>query len=228
MAHEYLYVHRAFRQLATQLSRAGFHAFRFDYFGFGDSAGASEESNIERWVQDISTTIYEAKSLCGVSTVSLIGFRLGATAAALAAAQRTDVENLLLWEPVIGGSEYVKELLALQSNWLDEYLPANSHPVSFEETPEVLGMPFPHSIRAALERTDLMKLQKRLAKNVLVIEDESIDGKSLAALQSLGEHVECQRIRAISAWTKNTGMDAIYVPGPTLNLIVSWMARMSQ
>ena len=59
MAHEYMYVHRAFRQLANRLARTGFHVFRFDYYGFGDSAGESEESHIEQWIKDISEAIDE-------------------------------------------------------------------------------------------------------------------------------------------------------------------------
>ena len=43
---EYMRSHRAFRQLANLLSRRGFHVFRFDYHGTGDSDGESTEASV--------------------------------------------------------------------------------------------------------------------------------------------------------------------------------------
>lgn len=226
MAHEYMYVHRAFRQLANRLARTGFHVFRFDYYGFGDSAGDSEESHIEQWIKDISKAIDEIGSLSAASKISLIGLRLGATAAALTAVQRDDIENIVLWEPVINGAKYVEELYVQHESWVDE----NLYPGANNGNSEIIGTPFSHGMREALEKTDLMKLKKNLAKNILVIEN----GKSLlgahfqVVLGSLGNNFEHKQAGTPHIWSTASSMNTHYVPSQILNIIVSWISKVSR
>ena len=76
MGFEYIRAHRAYRQLAIRLSHAGFPVLRFDYYGCGDSGGRSEEGEIGRWQEDISSAIDEIKERAGLERVCLIGMRL--------------------------------------------------------------------------------------------------------------------------------------------------------
>jgi pimeloyl-ACP methyl ester carboxylesterase len=226
MAHEYMYVHRAFRQLATRLARTGFHVFRFDYYGFGDSAGDSEESHIEHWIIDISAAIDEIRSLSAASKISLIGLRLGATAAALTAVQRDDIENIVLWDPIINGSKYVEELHGQHESWADE----NLYHASDNSNSEIIGTPFTPRMRAYLEKTDLMKLEKNLAKNMLIIENSksllNVDLRTV--LQSLGNNFEHKQIPAPHSWNSTAGMNTHYVPNQVLNIIISWISKVSK
>jgi pimeloyl-ACP methyl ester carboxylesterase len=227
MAHEYGFTHRAFRQLATRLARTGFHALRFDYYGFGDSSGESDESDIDQWIEDISTAIDEAKSLSALSRVSLIGLRLGATATALAAAQRNDVESIVLWEPIIDGAKYIEELCVLHENWMSENLPDNGRSSQSNGNLEIMGTPLSPKMRAGLEKIKLLKLQQHLAPNLMGIENSMRPYKEPfeEALKGLGKNVEYHRIPAPEAWAGGAGMDTVYVPGQTLNLIVSWISK---
>lgn len=229
-AHEYAYVHRAFHLLAAGLTKAGFHVFRFDYYGFGDSAGNSEESTIDQWIDDISMAIDEAKSMSALPRVSLIGLRLGAATAALAAARRDDVENLVLWEPVVNGAKYIEVLFALHTNWVSENLPEKNQIHSHNGIFEIMGMPFTPTMRAALEKIDLMKVQKHLAQNILIIEsnNHSPDESFKAVLKNLGNKIKYNRVPAAGVWDGSAGMDSIYVPGQTLNVIVSWMSTVNK
>src|SRR5918992_3821916 len=75
---EYMRAHRAFRQLAILLAKAGFPVLRFDYFGTGDSGGDSESGDVAQWTADVCTAIDELKDTAGVRSVSLVGLRVGA------------------------------------------------------------------------------------------------------------------------------------------------------
>jgi len=115
---EYMRTHMAIRQLAIQLSSVGFDVLKFDYYGLGDSAGTSEEGNPDIWRDDIRTAYRELKDISGMTSISIIGLRLGATLAAEAAFTGLSVKNLLLWDPVVKGREYVEELRKLTSSVL--------------------------------------------------------------------------------------------------------------
>ncbi|TVP51234.1 MAG: hypothetical protein EA350_00170 [Gemmatimonadales bacterium] len=108
---EYMRAHRAFRQLTSLLTRRGLHVLRFDYHGTGDSGGDESEGTLEGWTADVGSAIDELKETAGLSTVSLIGLRLGAALAARAVAGRSDVDRLILWDPVVSGEAYLTELL---------------------------------------------------------------------------------------------------------------------
>ena len=146
---EYMRSHRAFRQLASLLTRAGFHLFRFDYYATGDSAGHSEEVTLAQWVEDIGTAIEELRETAEVKQVALVGLRLGATLAAQVAAVRDDVLNVVLWDPIVSGAEYVRDLLASSDEALAGQL------IGEADTVGVNGFPLSPSFRSDLAAIDL-------------------------------------------------------------------------
>jgi pimeloyl-ACP methyl ester carboxylesterase len=105
---EYVLAHRSMRQLAVRLARAGFHTLRFDYFGTGDAAGETAECDLDGWEADVEMATDELRDIVGISRITLIGLRLGATLAARVAARRaSDFEALVLWDPIIAGTDDV-------------------------------------------------------------------------------------------------------------------------
>lgn len=103
---EYVHAHRTMRNLASRLSKAGLHVLRFDYFGTGDSAGDNGEGHPHRWCDDIEAAMSELKDMTGGTRMTLIGLRLGANLAARVAARNTRaVEALVMWEPLVAGTE---------------------------------------------------------------------------------------------------------------------------
>src|SRR5262245_51695397 len=72
---EYIRFHRAYRQLAVRLSQVGFPVLRFDFYGCGDSSGASEEMEVQRWLADIVAAVAEIRHRSGVAKVCLVGLR---------------------------------------------------------------------------------------------------------------------------------------------------------
>ena len=105
---EALSARRAYRCIAEGLSQRGLLTLQFDYCGTGDSSGdPSDEVSIKGWLSDIGSAI-DFMRKAGVSRVGLIGLRLGATLAALAAADN-DAETLVLWDPCETGRGFLRE-----------------------------------------------------------------------------------------------------------------------
>src|SRR4051812_45646442 len=98
--------HRLYRQLAQALSGEGLAVLRFDYHGTGDAAGSSAEVDWDRCVADTVTAVEELRARAGVDRVIAFGARLGGTVA-LAAAARARFSEVIAWDPVLDGSDYV-------------------------------------------------------------------------------------------------------------------------
>lgn len=112
MGFEYTHSHRSLRHLCDQLALAGISALRFDYHGTGDSAGGEIEADrLTRWQQDVASATACAQALSGRQRCCLIGVRIGATLAAMTS-PLLEPELLVLWNPVISGRQYIRELKA--------------------------------------------------------------------------------------------------------------------
>ena len=120
IGHEYFRVHRAFRNIAAALSRLGFSVLRFDYYGTGDSHGDASAATLERWQADVSAAVEELKRRSGLPRVSIVGLRLGASLAWLECLARTDVDLLVMWEPIVSGTVYFDQLRQLEHAWLTD------------------------------------------------------------------------------------------------------------
>jgi uncharacterized protein len=113
LGQDHIRCHRLYRQLGTTLAGEGVAVLRFDYYGCGDSAGASGEVDWHRCVGDAVTAAHELRRRSGCPDVVAFGARLGATIA-LAAAQPAGFTDVLAWDPVVDGQAYVAMLDALQ------------------------------------------------------------------------------------------------------------------
>lgn len=83
---------------------------RLDYHGTGESLGSDRDpGRPAAWIASVHHAIDALESVPGVTSVSLVGMRMGATLAA-AAAEHRSVESLVLWEPCLGGAAYTREL----------------------------------------------------------------------------------------------------------------------
>lgn len=220
-------MHRVYRQMSSLFTRSGFHVLRFDYYGCGDSAGESDQGNIEHWVEDITTAIDEITDAGGLSSVTVVGFRLGATLAAFAARERDDIENLVLWEPVIKGSNYLQQLAEMHQRWLNNNLPSSNHAEQQNGAFEVIGFPVTPQLRQEIENIDLMSLQARIARRVCVFDSsESADNKNLVTkLNSCADIVDYQHIPGSENWSESGGLDPLLIPNQILQSIVTWSVQ---
>ena len=112
-AQEEVCTHHGLMALADRLAMAGMPTIRFDYRGTGDSV--SDDVTLDGLVADTAHAAAVLRQECGVGTVVLIGVRLGAAIAALAAARIADVGALVLMGPVSSGHAFLRETRASAS-----------------------------------------------------------------------------------------------------------------
>jgi exosortase A-associated hydrolase 2 len=112
LAEEKLWSHRVLVSAARELARAGYAVLRFDFRGEGDSDRRFAESSLATRIEDARTAIDELRRhLVADGPITVLGLRLGASIAALAALDHEGVDRLVLWEPVTDGAEYVRTIL---------------------------------------------------------------------------------------------------------------------
>jgi len=107
--------HRGMRAFAEELADAGFPVLRFDYTGTGDSSDHDPDADqLPIWTQDVVAAVDELRRISNVRRVFLLGFRVGAMLAVLAAKRCNAVGGLALIAPISNGKRYVRELKTLR------------------------------------------------------------------------------------------------------------------
>ena len=220
LGHEYLRAHRAFRNLAVALAGQGFHVLRFDYFGSGDSAGDPEDTGVGQCLADLDAAIEELKDTSGVSRVSLIGLRFGATFAAIASARRRDVDRLVLWDPVLDGESYVSELKTLQHRWLIDRL--GSAEAAADET-ELIGFALTSAIAAELVATRLPQRGLQAKSIALMLSEDRSAYRTLAAALGDGGVVASTIVAEPHHWDSGDMVHQILLPHAMVRAIASTM-----
>jgi pimeloyl-ACP methyl ester carboxylesterase len=111
---DYMRTHLVLRELAMALAERGQHVLRFDYRGTGDSFGDLGEVTVSDWLEDIALGVREGREISGSSVVRLLGVRAGALLACAAARALSDVQRLVLWDPISDGAGYLQVLRGVQ------------------------------------------------------------------------------------------------------------------
>jgi pimeloyl-ACP methyl ester carboxylesterase len=224
IGHEQIVSHRAFTQLAIRLAAAGFPVMRFDFYGCGDSAGACEDGTPARWRRDIAAALGSLRLRSACPAVVVAGCRLGATLAAIVAAERQDITSMVLWDPIVEGAAYVDELALRHDDML-----RHTHVAARSAAPaarhEFLGMALGAGAVAEIAAVNLDALTASPATRVLIVET---GGDGTAALRQRlaanGARVDHQQLPVDRAWSWIEDVNKVLVPQPVVAAIVSWIA----
>lgn len=103
--------HRLMVNFARALAACGHHVLRFDYMGCGDSSGEFGQATVATRVADILSSIEFLKKKAGLEKIGLLGLRLGAVFAALAAKKNSGLAFLILCAPIVDVKNYLWQLL---------------------------------------------------------------------------------------------------------------------
>lgn len=216
---EYMRSHRAMRQLASMLARAGIPVLRFDYYGTGDSAGEISESDTDRWIEDTHVAIEELKDTGNVDTVCVVGLRLGALVASYACLTRKDVEHLVLWDPVISGEAYLEELRNEIKNQI------SVRRTNFESSDGTLhfnGFAANENFQKSLKELDLLNTYPSSPSNVLQIVSNVNDNmSSLKQSWSSNDGYNFKHIQTSGDWNFVDSNGGILLPQPIIQAIVN-------
>lgn len=205
---EYMRAHRAFRQLNNLLNRAGMNVLRFDYSCTGDSSGDTADASLQDWLEDIDWAVQELKDNAMTDTVSVVGLRWGATLAALACSTRSDVDHLLLWDPILDGRCYFDELLG------------SSRP---SECVGVEGYPFMPTLIADLEAVDLRKTLEgtQMSKISMLVSQELPQYRELSTiLSSRGREDHYEVVPSSGNWAQADPFGDALIPQNIIQAIV--------
>jgi uncharacterized protein len=225
--HEYIRVHRVFRRLAINLASNGFHVFRFDYFGTGDSSGDPEQARLRQWIENIYKASEQLQLRSKLSRVCLVGLRLGATMAVMAAKELPEMDALVLWEPVVNGSEYLRELAIEQYRFEESTLGCkieikcdsrNSIPN------EILGFPISPLLLDDLRQVDLMTIPVHAKDIHVVLGTDTPEVNAYCELLGDGKRqISKDVINDQTIWIEEPYKSV--VPVHTLNSIVNWIGN---
>lgn len=98
---------------ARALAAHGYAVLQIDLLGCGDSSGDLADASWNAWLDDVALGRRWLQQRHGVAA-DLWGLRLGATLAAQAVAQLDCHPDLLLWQPVVSGSQHLTQFLRLK------------------------------------------------------------------------------------------------------------------
>lgn len=224
--HEYFAAHRSLTKLAENLASAGCHVFRFDYFGTGDSGGEAEDGSIAQWMNDLETAETELMDMSGAEKISLVGLRFGAYLAAQRAAQKPgSIRQLVLWDPVVSGEEYVASLFQAAANMPIGAKPPPKRPAALGGGHEICGVPLTDAMEAEMRSLELPPLLSGTRTPTLAIESMALHSHARLrqALQDRPQPTELEHIDCRAAWREDWPNNAGVVPVKALQRIGEWL-----
>jgi alpha-beta hydrolase superfamily lysophospholipase len=181
--------HRGIRSFAEFLAAAGLPTLRFDYVGTGDSAEIDPTADqIQAWTRDVAAAAAELRRRTGISRVCLLGVRLGALLAMLAAAECA-ASGLILISPIVSGRRYLREL---RTTRMAGAAMAGSTVATEKETGsmEVSGYTLSAATVASLGKLDFTALPSLPVPDMLII-----DGASMPVAKRWAESLAAQPAR---------------------------------
>lgn len=209
---EYMRAHRAFRQLNMLLNRAGFHVLRFDYSCTGDSAGEGLDASTATWLDDIDWAIDELQDTAAVERISVVGLRWGATLAAEACRDRDDIDQLILWDPVISGRAYL-------DGQLGKSPPAGVVGID--------GYPLSESLRAEMNEIRLSIGEAPGAREITVVvaDDRREYREWIEAERSAGRDLDYRIEHSPGDWAQADPFGDALIPQQIIQAIVEQLSR---
>jgi pimeloyl-ACP methyl ester carboxylesterase len=229
--YEALSAHRSVRAFADAAVELGVPTLRFDYLGTGDSVDIDPFADqIETWVGNVIAAVAELRRRAGVDAVLLLGIRLGALLAVLAAAQCPAVTGLILVAPVVSGKRYLRELntarLAAQLGLTDTDAEhgRSADTVGVPGSMEFSGYPMSAASMDSLAKIDLASLPKPTAHQLLIVDRDDLPSARAwsVALRDAGVRARYVALKGFVEMTLVAAQFAV-VPANMIETMREWV-----
>jgi pimeloyl-ACP methyl ester carboxylesterase len=212
--------HWAFRRIADGVAKSGRSALRFDYRGEGDSHGDVADRSLAGWVDDVVTAGKEMLDHSGVTSLSLLGCRLGAVAATLAAG-RLPVKRIVLWDPAVVGKDYLDQLRRLDRARLQNWKSRKPSTVT-PDGEEFLGQTLERRAIDEIERVDLNDAAIPIGVDVRVVLGSPCDSalRFVENLKRRGVDANATGFNEPAGWGDYRLLERQVLPARTLDFLV--------
>lgn len=217
---------------ASRLAKQGIPSFRFDCSGVGDSEGDMKDTTVEQMLDESVHAVEVAKHEMGVNKVILLGIRMGAAIAVMAAPRIDNVSACILWNPIIKGSKYFRELMRTEMI-ISLARKREGGPEANEEKKHGLT-----EVDAELLTTDMVEQIKAIDLSSAEIQApayfvttragnkrENSEAELFAShARQQGSDVACWTDEPSEYWTARSMHDAYY-PTPTFDATLRWLGN---
>jgi len=224
---------RLYKVLADRLVRQGLHCLRFDFFGSGDSDGDDHDADLGTWIDDVQRAADELVRRSGCRQISLFGIRWGGTIAALASARlQPGPMRLVMWDPLIDGTQYLRDLatahvaagpMAYGAQW--DINATLRREVESEAAREALGFPLDERLKSQIGNVTPTLFASLNASRVCLLGHEN--AATLSTLKSMlagRTVVSSHAVASTIDWMSDEAMNSSLVPADALQAITSVFA----
>ena len=196
---------------ARALARSGYSVLEIDLLGCGDSSGDFADASWERWVDEVKVACDWLRQR-REGEFWLWGLRTGGLLAAAVADSLSFPVNLLLWQPVISGKQYLQQFLRLKiagqmlSSEGKGAMESVRQRVAQGESVEVAGYRLSAAMAEGLERAQLVAPARPCRIEWFELSGKPDGGLSVSAqeqidkLQSGGHRVHGHSVRGPAFW----------------------------
>jgi uncharacterized protein len=217
-----------FRAICERLVREGLSVLRFDYYGTGDSPGEEKAQDVDGLVADICSA-HESLVKDGFDSISWFGMRLGANAAAQAAQiVKRAPARIVLWEPVLSGTGYLKSLLdGHREELCREFggvtwhqLVADGKAAEPALPGDVLGFQYGAALIAQLQGGQQLSLNAALRRGIKLV--CVVRQEDAAALAQLPESplLRKQTVQTVTNWLSSQAMGSAVAPPDAIGTLI--------
>jgi alpha-beta hydrolase superfamily lysophospholipase len=229
--YESICAHRSVREFAEAIAAVGIPALRFDYIGTGDSAEIDENADhLKLWTRDVISAVRELRHRTGIDRVCLLGIRLGALLATLAATECRMVDSLILVGPIVSGRRYVRELRMTQLAGV-ALTGGSDDPEANRANPQVLetgGFCLPAATLQSLTLVDLQAAAAPAVRSILILDNDKLPSAKRWAesLSNSGIELEYKNLSGLIEMTMTAPQFAM-VPRAMIDATRQWLATIA-